>query len=62
MLKEEIESLKGDDQLEGFAVDLIRELSLLLEFNYTFIVEEDFEYGKGMWHVSAHIILCNIVR
>lgn len=53
MLKEETESLKGDDQLEGFAVDIIRELSQLLEFNYTFIVEEDAEYGKelpdGSW-------------
>lgn len=53
MLKEETESLKGDDQLEGFAVDIIIELSQLLEFNYTFIVEEDAEYGKelpdGSW-------------
>lgn len=54
MLKEETKSLEGDDRLEGFAVDLIRELSLLLEFNYTFIVEEDAEYGKelpdGTWN------------
>lgn len=53
MLKREIESLKGDDQLEGFAIDLIRELSKVLGFNYTYIVEEDAEYGKklpdGTW-------------
>lgn len=53
MLKEQIETLKGDDRLEGFAVDLIRELSSILGFNYTFIVEEDAEYGKklsdGTW-------------
>lgn len=53
MLKQQIETLKGDDRLEGFAVDLIRELSSILGFNYTFIVEEDAEYGKkladGTW-------------
>lgn len=52
-LKLEIDSIKGDASLEGFAVDLIRELSLILGFNYTFIVEEDAEYGKhvadGVW-------------
>lgn len=52
-LKLEIDSIKGDASLEGFAVDLIRELSLILGFNYTFIVEEDAEYGKhvgdGAW-------------
>lgn len=45
MLKEEADLLTGNDRFEGFAVDLIFELSLLLEFSYTFIVEEDGNYG-----------------
>lgn len=46
MLKLEAELLKGNDRFEGYAVELIFELSLLLQFNYTFIVEEDNEYGE----------------
>lgn len=45
MLKEEADLLTGNDRFEGFAVDLIFELSLLLEFSYEFIVEEDGNYG-----------------
>lgn len=45
MEKEEAELLTGNDRYEGYAVDLIFELSLLLEFSYTFIVEEDGNYG-----------------
>lgn len=54
MLKKEQKALKGDDRYEGFAVDIIRELSLKLGFNYTFIVEEDMKYGErlsnGSWN------------
>lgn len=45
MLKTNTESLEGNNQFEGFAIDLIFELSLLLEFSYTFILEEDGNYG-----------------
>lgn len=45
MLKQEADSLAGNDRFEGYAVDLIFELSLLLEFSYEFILEEDGEYG-----------------
>lgn len=44
MLREEAEQLTGNDRYEGFAIDLIFELSLLLEFNYIFIEEP--HYGK----------------
>lgn len=46
MLKLEAESLTGNDRFEGYAIDLIFELSLLLEFSYEFIVETDGEYGE----------------
>lgn len=45
MLKESEEMLTGNDRFEGYAIDLIFELSLLLEFSYTFILEEDGNYG-----------------
>lgn len=45
MLREEEDSLTGNDRYEGYAIDLIFELSLLLEFSYTFIEEEDGNYG-----------------
>lgn len=45
MLKDTSESLSGNDRFEGYAVDLIFELSLLLEFSYIFVLQEDGEYG-----------------
>lgn len=45
MLKTNTELLEGNDRFEGFAIDLIFELSLLLEFSYTFVLEEDGNYG-----------------
>lgn len=45
MLKDSAEELEGNDRYEGFAIDLIFELSLLLEFSYIFILEEDGNYG-----------------
>ncbi|XP_031627054.1 glutamate receptor ionotropic, kainate 2-like [Contarinia nasturtii] len=45
MYKNGTDLLIGDDQFEGYAIDLIFELSLILGFNYTFIVEFDNNYG-----------------
>lgn len=45
MLKDSAELLTGNDRFEGYAVDLIFELSLLLEFTYTFVLQEDGHYG-----------------
>lgn len=52
MEKEEADLLTGNDRYEGFAVDLIYELSLLLEFSYTFVVEADGNYGVCIDEVS----------
>lgn len=45
MLKETDVPLSGNDQYEGFGIDLIHELSVMLGFNYTFKMREDKNYG-----------------
>lgn len=53
MLKESFELLSGNDRYEGFGIDLIHELSLLVGFNYTFIIRHDKSNGakgsNGKW-------------
>ena len=53
MLKESQESLDGNDMYEGFAIDLIHELSLMEGFNYTFRIRDDKANGvkgaDGKW-------------
>lgn len=54
MLKESDQQLSGNDRYEGFGIDLIHELSLLVGFNYTFIIREDKSNGvkdekTGKW-------------
>ena len=46
MLKETADQLSGNDRFEGFGVDLIHELSLMLGFNYTFRLQENGVYGS----------------
>lgn len=46
MLKDSALSLTGNDRYEGYCIDLIEELALLLGFNYTFRVQEDKKYGS----------------
>jgi Ligated ion channel L-glutamate- and glycine-binding site len=55
MLKENTERLSGNDRFEGFGIDLIHDLSLMLGFNYTFVLQEDGAYGSlnrdtGEWN------------
>lgn len=52
MHKQEAESLEGNDRYEGYAVDLIQELALLLEFNYIFVLEEDGNYGECVNNIT----------
>ncbi|CAH1176214.1 unnamed protein product [Phaedon cochleariae] len=54
MRVESSEPLYGNEQYEGFAVDLIKELAAMRGFNYTFTVREDKANGKfdnntGRW-------------
>lgn len=52
MQKESAITLSGNERYEGFAVDIIQEISQILEFNYTFQVDN--QYGErnpntGKW-------------
>jgi ionotropic glutamate receptor len=38
-------SLEGNERYEGFVVDIIKELSRMIGFNYTFHVQEDSQNG-----------------
>ncbi|XP_055710638.1 glutamate receptor ionotropic, kainate 2-like isoform X2 [Phlebotomus papatasi] len=46
MLKRSPNKLTGNDRFEGFGIDLIHELSLMLGFNYIFHLQEDGVYGS----------------
>ncbi|XP_015173134.1 PREDICTED: glutamate receptor ionotropic, kainate 2-like [Polistes dominula] len=55
MYKESPDLRTGNDRYEGFAVDIIDEMSKQLGFNYTFEVQEDNVYGSlqkttGEWN------------
>ena len=54
MLKESAIEQAGNEQFEGFAVDLIEELSKLMGFKYRFKLVSDGNYGikdeKGEWN------------
>jgi hypothetical protein len=46
MLRQSSIALKNNEQFEGFGIELIHELSLLLGFNYTFKQQLDNAYGS----------------
>lgn len=55
MFKESPDLRTGNDRYEGFAIDIIDEMSKQLGFNYTFEVQEDNVYGSlqkatGEWN------------
>ncbi|CAG2169409.1 unnamed protein product, partial [Oppiella nova] len=54
MVKESSFKRSGNDQFEGYAIDLIQELSKLLHFKYEFRLVKDMAYGRpdknGTWN------------
>lgn len=46
MLKDVPNKLEGNDQYEGFGIELIEELAKKLGFTYTFRLQEDGKYGS----------------
>ncbi|XP_071450570.1 glutamate receptor ionotropic, kainate 2 isoform X3 [Hetaerina americana] len=46
MRKDSSEKLSGNDQFEGYGVDLVEEISRILGFNYTFKLVPDGRYGS----------------
>ncbi|KAJ9588777.1 hypothetical protein L9F63_017936 [Diploptera punctata] len=54
MLRQSSDALKGNARFEGFGIELIHELSVILGFNYTFDLQVDNVYGSldkdtGQW-------------
>lgn len=45
MLKDSAQELVGNSRFEGFGIDIIHELSLMLGFNYEFRLQKDGKYG-----------------
>lgn len=73
MLKESASQLYGNEQFEGFAIDLIGELAAMEGFNYTFKIREDKKNGEklpnGTWtgmigdlidHVRNAFLFCSL--
>jgi ABC-type amino acid transport substrate-binding protein len=55
MLREASQAMTGNDQYEGFGIELIEKLSQKLGFNYSFKLQEDGAYGSlnketGEWN------------
>lgn len=54
MYKETSDKLSGNARFEGFGIELIHELSLMLGFTYTFKLQADGNYGSknadGEWN------------
>lgn len=46
MMKDSFVKLSGNDQFEGFGVEIIQKLSEMLGFNYTFKLQQDRAYGS----------------
>ncbi|XP_055300709.1 glutamate receptor ionotropic, kainate 2-like isoform X1 [Sitodiplosis mosellana] len=46
MLRDSSLQLTGNDRYEGFGIDIIHELSLMLGFKYEFRLQEDKDYGS----------------
>lgn len=46
MLRDSSNQLVGNDRFEGFGIDIIQELSLMLGFKYQFQLQEDGVYGN----------------
>jgi hypothetical protein len=46
MLRLSSVALKNNERFEGFGIELIHELSLMLGFNYTFELQRDNAYGS----------------
>lgn len=65
MLTESATIMTGNDRYEGFAIDIINEMSKILGFNYTFEVQTDNAYGSlnqttGEWNGMLGKIIAGV--
>ncbi|CAG0899600.1 unnamed protein product, partial [Cyprideis torosa] len=56
MYKESSHKLEGNDQFEGFCVDLVEEMSKKLKFNYTIKLADDGVYGSSIRDADGNIV------
>lgn len=59
MLKESSETLEGNDRFEGFAVDVIDEISKLIGFDYVFQIVGDGKYGALVSSIDFKFYILN---
>ncbi len=71
MQKRSPNKLEGNDRYEGYAVDLIHELSLLSNFKYEILVQEDgangqkngtFPNGTSIWDGMMGALLSHVSK
>lgn len=65
MLAESATVMTGNNRYEGFAIDIIHEMSKILGFNYTFEVQTDNAYGSlnkttGEWNGMLGRIIAGV--
>jgi glutamate receptor, ionotropic, invertebrate len=66
MLKEASQKLSGNDRFEGFGVELIQEVAMMLGFNYSFKLQHDGAYGSlnkqtGEWNGMLREIIDQVI-
>jgi glutamate receptor, ionotropic, invertebrate len=66
MLKEASQKLSGNDRFEGFGVELIQEIAMMLGFNYSFKLQHDGAYGSlnkqtGEWNGMLREIIDQVI-
>lgn len=67
MLKDTSVELTGNDRFEGYAIDLIEELSTILNFDYEIILQHDGNYGihnneTKRWDGMIGKIIAGVIR
>ena len=67
MVKESSFKRSGNDQFEGYAIDLVQELSKILHFKYEFHLVKDRAYGRpdknGTWNGrTVHFTPINLIK
>ena len=67
MMRKKDATLTGNDRFEGYCVDLLREISLILQFNYTIKLVDDGKYGspegpKNEWTGMVRELMDRVCR
>lgn len=67
MLKDSAQQLHGNDRYEGFGMDIIHDLSLMLGFKYEYVLQVDGKYGNKnketlQWDGMIGELLANVIN